>query len=139
LAPGSAPLPPAALSGDPAVFGAYLHQTGQPYVLLGEPQDTRVRVRFSGRFESAEVVWDCEFVTLQYERHCRAGAPRGEVDSLRSFMDIGAPGAQGVPVRVGLDIARIDRPAILKMMVMMRNYKRLRRGRHEFGASRRGG
>ncbi|UCE77458.1 MAG: hypothetical protein JSU62_04515 [Gammaproteobacteria bacterium] len=139
MAPGSAPLPPAALSGDPAVFGAYLRRTGQAFVLLGEPQDNRVRVRFSGRFESAEVVWDCEFVTLQHEQQCHGGAPRGEVDSLRSFIEIGAPGAQGVPVRVGLDIARIDRPAILKMMVMMRNYKRLRRGRHEFGASRRGG
>jgi hypothetical protein len=122
------------LSGDPAIFGEYLRRTGQAFVLLGELQDQRARVRFSGRFEAAEVVWDCEFVTLQYEQRCLAGALRGEVDGLRSFIDIGAPVERGVPVRVGLDVAHIDRPTILKMMVMMRNYKRLRRGRHEFGA-----
>jgi hypothetical protein len=138
LANDSAPLPPGALSGDPVVFSEYLRQTGQAFVLLGELQDHRARVRFSGRFEAAEVVWDCEFVTLQSEWQRQAGRSRDEVDRLSSFIDIGAPAEWGVPVRVGLDVARIDRPAILKMMVMMRNYKRLRRGRHEFGLPYRG-
>ena len=136
---GSGPLPPAALSGDPAVFGEYLRRTGQAFVLLGELQDQRARVRFSGCFEGAQVVWDCEFVTLRSESQHQAAGSRDAVDGLRSFIDIGAPGERGVPVRVGLDVARIDRPAILKMMVMMRNYKRLRRGRHAFGSPYRGG
>jgi hypothetical protein len=139
LANDSASLPPGALSGDPAVFSNYLRQTGEAFVLLGELQDQRARLRFSGRFEAAEVVWDCEFVTLQSEQRRHTGAPRAEPDRLRSFIDIGAPGEQGVPLRVGLDLVRIDRPAILKMIVMIRNYKRLRRGRHEFGAPYHGG
>ena len=136
---GSAPIPPAALSGDPAIFGEYLRRTGQAFVLLGELQDQRARVRFSGRFEAAEVVWDCEFVTLRSEWQRQTRRSREGIDRLRSFIDIGAPAEGGVPVRVGLAVARIDRPAILKMMVMMRNYKRLRRGRHEFGAPHHGG
>jgi hypothetical protein len=127
------------LSGDPSVFSEYLRQTGQSFVLLGEPQDQRVQLRFTGSFEGGEVVWDCEFVTLQWERQPQAGSLRGETDSLRSFIDIGEPGARGVPLRVGLDLARIDRPAILKMIVMMRNYRRLRRGRHDFGEPYHGG
>jgi hypothetical protein len=139
LVSGSGPIPPAALSGDPTIFGEYLRRTGQAFVLLGELQDQCARVRFSGRFEAAEVVWDCEFVTLRSEWQRQGAGSRDEVDGLRSFIDIGAPAERGVPVRVGLDVARIDRPAILKMMVMMRNYKRLRRGRHEFGAPHHGG
>ncbi len=130
-------MPSAALSGDPAVLSEYLRHSGQAFVLLGEAREQRAQVRFTGRFEGAEVVWDCEFVTLQSEQQRRA--PRGEAHSLRSFIEIGDPAEQGVPLRVGLDLVRIDRPAILKMMVMMRNYKHLRRGCHEFGAPYRGG
>jgi len=139
LAERSVLMPPAALSGDPAVFGEYLRRTGQAFLLLGELRDQRARVRFSGHFEAAEVVWDCEFVTLQSEQRRQVRRACRELESLRSFIDIGAPAESGVPVRVCLDVARIDRPAILKMMVMMRNYKRLRRGRHEFGAPYHGG
>lgn len=127
-------LPPDALSGDPAVFCDYLRRTGQAFVVPDGWQDQCVRVRFTGRFEAADVVWDCEFLTLQAELQRRGRAPRGDAETLRSFIEIGAAAAQGVPLRVGLDLARIDRPAILKMMTMIRNYKRLRIGRHEFGS-----
>jgi hypothetical protein len=139
LAAESAQMPAAALSGNSAVFGAYLRETGHAFVLLGELQDHHAQVRFTGRFEGAEVVWDCEFVTLQSEQQRGPPAPAADPGPLSSFIEIGEPGERGVPVRVGLDLARIDRPAILKMIVMMRNYKRLRRGRHEFGAPYLGG
>jgi len=38
--------------------------------------------------------------------------------------------------RVVLDIPRIDEPAILRTIIMIRNYKRLYPGRHEFGEPR---
>jgi hypothetical protein len=41
-----------------------------------------------------------------------------------------------VPLRVGLDLQRIDRPAIEKMIIMIRNYRNLRYGRHEYGEAR---
>lgn len=127
-------LPPPALSGDPSVFSDYLRDIGQPFLLLDEPQDERVHVRFTGPFEGAQVVWDCEFVTLRAERRHHSPDSPGAAGGRRSFIDIGAAGDRGVALRVGLDLAHIDRPAILKMMVMIRNYKRLRRGRHEFGS-----
>jgi hypothetical protein len=34
---------------------------------------------------------------------------------------------------VGLHVERIDPPTVRKAMIMIRRYKRLRRGRHEYG------
>lgn len=132
-------MPADALSGDPAIFAAYLRRTGQTFVLPdGGLPDQSVRVRFSGRFQGADVVWDCQFLTVQAELRARGGAARSGADTGCNFIEIGAPVAHGVPLRVALDLPRIDRPAILKMMVMIRNYKRLRPGRHAFGTLRGG-
>jgi hypothetical protein len=114
--------PDPASSGDPAVVAGYLRERGEPYLLLDELRDDRARLRFTGPFEGENVVWDCELVALQNRERC--------------FIEIGEPVERGVPLRVGLNLARIDHPAILKMMVMIRNYRRLRRGRHEFSGAR---
>ena len=121
----------AALSGDITEFSNYLASTGQPFLLQGEPGPQSAHVRFTGRLQGREVVWNCEFVTLQSELKRLVGTDAP--DSVRGFIEIGEPGDQGVPLRVGLNLERIDYPAILKMIVMIRNYKRLRPGRHEFG------
>ena len=50
------------------------------------------------------------------------------------YLDIGAgPEPGGLPIRIGLGVQRIDRPTVIKAIIMVRNYKRLRVGRHEFG------
>lgn len=81
-----------------------------------------LRVRFIGRFEQQDVVWDAELIAL---------AASGVAGA--QFIEIGAPTVRGVPIRIGLSVAAIDRPTLLKTLVMVRNYKRLRHGRHEFG------
>lgn len=80
-----------------------------------------VRARFIGRFERHEVVWDAELIAL-------AGADGAQ------FIDIGAPGERGMPIKIGLQVARIDQPTLQKTIIMVRNYKRLRIGRHDFGS-----
>lgn len=80
------------------------------------------RVRFIGRFEQQDVVWDAELIAL--------AVPGGEN---AQFIDIGTPGERGVPIKIGLHVARIDQPTLLKTIIMVRNYKRLRTGKHEFG------
>lgn len=122
----------AAFSGDPAVFSDHLRNKGLDFLVLEETA-AQARVRFIGLFQGDEVVWDCRFVTLDEARQRFAEDPDPAARPPRNFIDIGPPGATGVPIRVGLDIERIDKPAILKMIVMIRNYKRLKRGRHEFG------
>ena len=125
----------AAFSGEVSVFSHYLSETGREFLLLSEPGGQAAHVRFTGSFEGREVVWDCRFVTLAggFSHRMEHTAPRSE-QSQPGFIDIGQPGNGGVPLRVCLNLPCIDIPAIRKMIIMIRNYKRLRRGRHEFTA-----
>ncbi len=125
----------AALSGDVSIFGRYLTETGQTFVLLSAPGGQAAQVRFTGSFEGKRVVWDCQFVTLAYR--AAQSSDNIEPESMPTeccFIDIGQPGSRGVPLRVGLKLPCIDIPAIRKMIILIRNYKYLRRGRHEFTA-----
>ena len=112
---------PNAYSADAARFSDYLRSTGQDWLLVSQDDDQRARVRFTGLFQGGAVVWDCCFMTLDSTAACR------------NFIEIEEAGAQGVPLTVGLALACIDRSAIEKMVIMIRNYKRLRPGRHEYG------
>ena len=117
----------AAYSDDATAFSNYLIRVGEPFLLLDDSDSEQVHVRFSGPFQNTEVVWDCLFVTLKSELQ------RYRLPALRCFIEIGAMGEHGVALRVGLNIQRIERPDILKMITMIRQYKRLHQGRHEFG------
>ena len=110
---------------DPLQLERELERLGRDY-LLREAGDEEARLCFTGVFEGRPVVWDCRFLTLR-----RAGALGPAAG--RDFIDIGAPGRHGLSLCVALDIPAIDEPAIRKLMIMIRNYRRLRRGRHEFG------
>jgi hypothetical protein len=118
-------------SGDAARFSAYLHDTGQAFLLREETaDDQQAHVRFTGPYQGREVVWDCRFVTLALESQ-QAVSRSPELN--HSFIDIGEPVACGIPLRVCLNLDRIDLPAIQKMIIMIRSYKRLRLGCHAFG------
>lgn len=51
----------------------------------------------------------------------------------RQFIEISTEQKQSVPLTIGLDLPTINEPTILKTIIMIRNYKRLILGRHEFG------
>jgi hypothetical protein len=126
-------LPAAAFSGDATLFGRYLDDIGKDYLLLDQIGEQRVHLRFCGTFLGEPVVWNCEVLTLAALQAERQRCHTVVTPALRNVIEVGEPGPQGVPLRVGLAVARIDGPAIMKMIIMIRNYKRLRRGRHEFG------
>ncbi len=96
---------------------------GVDYLCDSPLGEQTVRVRFIGRFEQQEVVWDAELIALA------ATAIEGA-----QFIDIGMPGERGLPIKIGLQVACIDRPTLHKALIMVRNYKGLRTGRHEFGS-----
>lgn len=95
---------------------------GADYLCESPFGGTCLRVRFIGHFERQEVVWDAELQAL--------AATKAET---RQFIEIGTPGARGIPITIGLGVTYIDRPTLLKTLIMVRSYKRLRVGRHEFG------
>jgi hypothetical protein len=105
------------------------------YELCAPPEPDRAEIRFEGRFQGRSVTWDAVVLTLErYHRQHRGSVPA----RLRQFIDIRAAHSQtaGPHVTVGLDVARIDRPTLLKCIIMLRQYKGLRVGRHEFGPAR---
>lgn len=85
---------------------------------LGGPE---LHLRFRGPFEGREIQWDAHFVT---RRHCGAA---------RNSITIGDAGADGRRLEVVLDVHCFDTPTVQKAIIMMRQYKKLHRGRHEFG------
>jgi hypothetical protein len=107
---------------------------GIAYKLLAALTSTQAHFSFSGRFQNQEVVWDATLLTLtQY--HAEQSAPAEPVQR-SPFMEIGDATGQGRRIRVALDVAQIDEPAILRTIIMVRQYKRLHAGRREFGEAR---
>lgn len=121
-----APLPEQA-----AALAAELEQRVIPYLALDELGGDQARLRFVGRYRGEAVVWDAQLVALLDERHAQL-RPRGAASQ---FMDIGAPGQNGIPIQIGLAVSCIDAPVAHKAVIMVQNYKRLQAGRYEFGPS----
>ena len=96
--------------------------------LLDPPGGEQLRLRFDGPFEGHEVRWDACLVTLEsWQREHPDEAVQ------QSIIDIGAETPHGIAITVVLNVDRIDLPTVRKAMMMIRQYKRLRRGRHRFG------
>ncbi|RMG29001.1 MAG: hypothetical protein D6721_07210 [Gammaproteobacteria bacterium] len=81
---------------------------------------SRAVFRFTGPFEGREVRWEARLRRLAPDSR----APQ--------YLEVGRPEAGCVPIEIGLRIPRVDRAAVLKTVIMVRNYRRLRTGRHEW-------
>lgn len=100
--------------------------SGKTFELLKLAEDgSHAHIRFRGPFEGREVTWDARLYAL------RAPHPA----AARPFFEISPKRKNETPIRIGLDVERLDTPTLLKAVIMVRQYKRLRRGRHEFGDS----
>ncbi len=92
-----------------------------------------VRVRFNGDFGGTATVWDATVMTLREACRRRLAAGGNDTPRLRAFIDVGAATTAGRALVVALPVAAIDAAAILKTITMIRNFKRLHVGRHEYG------
>jgi len=100
---------------------------GIRFTLLEAIRPEQARFTFTGPFQGQDIRWDATLVTL-----ASSSSHTTEIPS-RPFIEIGELSPQGRVLIVGLDIPVIDEPAILRTIIMIRQYKRLRFGRHEFG------
>lgn len=114
---------------DPAEFEQQLTKQQQTYELLSPLGEAACHVRFSGPFQGKLIIWDAHLQTLAYYVRNRETRDR----KVRQFIDVGAEGTQGRHITIGLNLPIIDEPVILKTMIMIRQYKRLAMGRHEYG------
>jgi hypothetical protein len=101
------------------------------YRLIGTPHDDHVHVRFTGPFLGRQVTWDARIVTLA---HAARSRPANGTSELRQFIEVGRDNGGTRQLRIGLNVDHIDGPAILKTIIMIRQYRRLQEGRHEYGA-----
>lgn len=110
-----------------------LAQQGHRYLALSPIDQPRVQIRFPGQFEGREIIWDADLRTLHYEyEQARAEFPT-TTDTFRQYIHIHPADGERIPIIVALNVPQFDEPAILKTLIMIHNYKRLRLGRHEFG------
>lgn len=98
------------------------------YLLLDALPASRVRLVFSGPFKGEPVVWNASIETIE------AYAKRHRVDDdPQQFIDIRQEN-HAYWIHIGLNVQQIDQAVIERSIIMVRNYKRLSEGRHEYGA-----
>jgi hypothetical protein len=106
---------------------------GKPFEVVGPLEGPRARVRFLGHFNGEPTLWDARIMTL--EAFVRETLDAGQAMPIapRQFIDIGNEGSEGRAISIGLHVPAINEPTIWKTITMVRNYKRLRFGRIEWG------
>ncbi|WP_297528170.1 hypothetical protein [Thiohalobacter sp.] len=107
-----------------AALEAQLAVQGREFLIDDWPGPGEARIRFLGRFQGQPVVWKARLCALAAD------------DAGPQYLDIGPAEADGVPLEIGLAIPVIDEAAMRKTVIMVRNYRRLRPGRHEFAGPR---
>jgi len=96
------------------------------YIAKSAVGELEVAVAFTGQFESRPVIW-CATICCLAE---------GIEEQRKQFIDIRVKDPSRPKVTIGLPLKTINEPDILKSIMMIRQYRNLRRGRHEFSGSR---
>ena len=99
-----------------------------PYQLKSTAGEIPARLEFTGAFEGIDTTWDATVWPLgDYPDPlpCEGDA--------QQFMDIGNTDHGVTPITIGLNIPELDDRALLMALIMVRKYKRLRRGLICFG------
>jgi len=110
-------------------FEQQLASQGQAYQLVTPLDQAHCHFRFSGSFLGERIIWDAYLQTLAYYVRNHALGNQG----VRQYIDVGETGEFGRLIHIGLNLPVIDHASILKTLVMVRQYKRLAPGRHDFG------
>lgn len=109
-------------------FNDRLLESKQEYLLESDVPASRVYLKFTGMFHGEPVVWNACIRTIdEYSQHHEVAK-----DPLQ-FIEIDVD--NGVHfLQVGLNVEVIDKPTIERTILMIRRYRRLYQGRHEYGA-----
>lgn len=117
---------------DITAFKQQLALSSLDYEPVSTLDNRYVRFRFVGEFMGESIIWDAHLYTLAYYIHEIANLSQPE-SSTRQFIHVGDVGKMGRKIEIGLNLPLIGEPAIIKTMIMIRQYKRLSNGCHEYG------
>lgn len=101
-----------------------------PYTLIQQFNTQHAHIQFKGPFQGQIVTWDTHLFTVDYY------AKQQNLDSgeLKQFIEIEALEFIDMKLTVALKVSAINNATIEKTMIMIRQYKKLSVGRHEYGA-----
>jgi len=119
-----------------AAFSVQLEKLNIDFVGTSQIPYTSASVSFLGLFQGQTVLWNMTLTTLSHFQSNVSKNISATQSGLsnRPFIEI-HDGNEGVfKILVSLDIELIDEPAIIKTIIMIRNYKRLAVGRIAFGS-----
>lgn len=100
-----------------------------PYTLIHQFNKQHAHLSFISDFEGKETTWDTNFFTVegfQIEKNIIN-------TDFKQFIDIDPITPDAMKLTVALKVDEINRPNILKMIIMIKQYKNLSIGRHEYG------
>lgn len=114
-------------------FQQRIAASNKPFEALEPLGGASARMRFTGLFCNEDVLWDARVMTL--EAVLQQALDNGDPPPIgpQQFIDIGTDGPEGRRIEIGLHVPIIDEPTLWKTVTMIRNYKRLRFGRIEWG------
>lgn len=95
------------------------------YIAHSAVGEVEVAVVFTGQFESRPVTWRATIRCLAEDID----------EQPKQFIDIRVNDPSRPEVTIGLPLKTINEPDVLKSIMMIRQYRNLRRGRHEFSGS----
>jgi len=107
-------------------FRKVLSKQNKLYLLFTGLPANKVLVQFEGRFENKSVVWKACIRTVEdYSRNHPVS------DDPSQFIDIKIEN-NIFNLEVALNIYQIDQAVIERTIIMIRKYKKLKAGRHEY-------
>jgi hypothetical protein len=104
-------------------FLARLVATGMDYLPDSRLPGKLAAIRFAGSLAGKRIIWDARIQA------------QGRHSTAPQFIEVADEGYPLRRVSIGLNVEVIDRQVVERTIIMMRKYKRLRVGRHEFGGA----
>lgn len=99
------------------------------YTLIEQVNTQYAHIKFEGTFQGNTVTWDTHFFTLNgYSAVKKTGQ-----NITQQFINIKESNTDTMELTLALNISKINNPNIQKMMIMIKQYKKLALGRHEYG------
>ena len=109
-----------------------ISKNASDYLLIHRASDQNVNVKFHGYFQQRPVVWDAVIRTMSDYYESEFKKLSSDAVTIKQLIDIRKED-DGFKIELVLNLKRIDASAIQKSIIMVRNYKRLSLGRHEYG------
>ena len=99
------------------------------YTLIEQVNTQYAHIKFEGSFQGKTVTWDTHFFTLDGY----SSETNGEQNITKQFINIKKNNAGTMELTLALKISEINSSNIQKMMIMIKQYKNLAVGRHDYG------